>query len=106
MPVLQCISAPAACSCLCDSYLHLRVRGILHATLTGSQQVEQAQGRAEHSEMPAAHPLAHEHHIFQKIYTNKEADLLHGVPQHLLDLGSHSSHCSRLQLPELSRVGC
>ena len=37
---------------------------------------------------------------------NRRTDLFHGVPQHLLDLGSNSRHCSRLQLPELSRIGC
>ena len=34
------------------------------------------------------------------------ADLFHGVPQDLLDLGSDGRHRSRLQLPELPRIGC
>ena len=33
-------------------------------------------------------------------------DLLCCMPQDLLNLGSDSSHCSRLQLPEFARISC
>lgn len=33
-------------------------------------------------------------------------DLLCCMPQDLLNLGSDSSHCSRLQLPEFACIGC
>ena len=91
LPLLAALaSAIAACTCMCKLSPPLACHQKTMPSVVGpenavvSQEVVRAAARVSET----------------------GTDLLCCMPQDLLDLGSDSSHCSRLQLPEFARIGC